>query len=82
MGFPGKNTGVGCHFPLQGIISTQGSNPCLLHWQTDSLSLSHLRSPHLPICASVWIPEILSDVKKKQEKGRQVYRVATICCLV
>ena len=25
--FPGKNTGVGCHFPLQGIFPTQGSNP-------------------------------------------------------
>ena len=23
---PGKNTGVGCHFPLQGIFPTQGSN--------------------------------------------------------
>ena len=25
-----KNTGVGCHFLLQGIFPTQGSNPCLL----------------------------------------------------
>ena len=24
--FPGKNTGVGCHFLLQGIFLTQGSN--------------------------------------------------------
>ena len=31
MDFPGKNTGVGCHFLLQGIFSTQGWNPCLLH---------------------------------------------------
>ena len=29
--FPGKNTGVGCHFLLQGIFSTQGLNPGLLH---------------------------------------------------
>ena len=28
---PGKNTGVGCHFLLQGIFRTQGSNLCLLH---------------------------------------------------
>ena len=28
-GFPGKNTGVGCHFLLQGIFLTQGLNPCL-----------------------------------------------------
>ena len=31
--FPGKNTGVGCHFHLQGLFPTQGLNPCLLHWQ-------------------------------------------------
>ena len=29
--FPGKNTGVGCHFLLQGSFLTQGSNLCLLH---------------------------------------------------
>ena len=28
--FPGKNTEVGCHFLLQGIFLTQGSNPSLL----------------------------------------------------
>ena len=42
--FPGKNTGVGCHFLLQGIFPTQGLNWCLLHWQVDSLPLSHLGS--------------------------------------
>ena len=26
---PGKNTGVGCRFLLQGIFQTQGSNLCL-----------------------------------------------------
>ena len=31
--FPGKNTGAGCHFFLQGIFLTQGSNPHLRHWQ-------------------------------------------------
>ena len=28
--FPGKNTGVGCHFLLQGIFPTQASNRRLL----------------------------------------------------
>ena len=28
---PGKNTGVGGHFLLQGIFPTQGSNPHLMH---------------------------------------------------
>ena len=29
--FPGENTGVGCHFLLQGIFPNQGSNLGLLH---------------------------------------------------
>ena len=29
--FPGKNTGVGCHFLLQGIFPTQGLSPSLPH---------------------------------------------------
>ena len=28
-GFPGKSTGVGCHFLLQGIFPTQGLKPGL-----------------------------------------------------
>ena len=46
--FPGKNTGVGCHALLQGIFLTQELNPHLLnllHWQADSLPLSHQGSP-------------------------------------
>ena len=41
---PGKNTEVGCHFLLQGIFPTQGLYLYLLHWQADSLPLSHLGS--------------------------------------
>ena len=43
--FPGSNTGVGCHFFLQGTFLTQESNLCLLHWQVDSLPLSRQGSP-------------------------------------
>ena len=32
---------VGCHFLLQGIFLTLGLNPYQLHWQVDSLPLSH-----------------------------------------
>ena len=35
------NTGVGSYSLFQGIFPTQGSNPCLLHWQADSLALNH-----------------------------------------
>ena len=33
-------TEVGSHFLFQGIFLTQGLNPCLLHWQVDSLPLN------------------------------------------
>ena len=42
----GKNTGVGHHALLQRIFLTLGSNLHLLHWQADSLPLSHLGSPY------------------------------------
>ena len=48
-GFPGKNTGVGCQALLQGIFLTLGSNPCLLHWQVDSLPLV----PHRKFSVSI-----------------------------
>ena len=35
--FPGKNTGVECHFLLQGVFPTQGLNLYFPHLQTDSL---------------------------------------------
>ena len=46
--FSSRNTGVGCHFLLEGIFLTQGSNPyllCFLHWQSDSLPIAPLGKP-------------------------------------
>ena len=42
-GYPGKNTGVGCHFLHQGIFPTQGLNThllSLLNWQVDYVPLA------------------------------------------
>ena len=50
MDFPGKNTGLDCHFLLQGIFLIQGLKLCLLsvlHWQVDSLPLHFLGSPFI-----------------------------------
>ena len=38
---PGKNTGGGCHFLLQGIFPTQGSNLCLPPYRQTLYRLSH-----------------------------------------
>ena len=45
--FPSKNTRVGCHFILQGIFLTQGSNRGLLHCRQILYQLSHQESPTL-----------------------------------
>ena len=43
--FPGKDTGVICHFFLQGIFPTQGSNPGLLHCRQILHRLNSQESP-------------------------------------
>ena len=42
--FPGKSTGVGCHFLLQGIFPPQGLNPGVLHCRQMLYRLSHQES--------------------------------------
>ena len=51
---PGRNTGVGCHAFLQGIIPTQGSNLGVLHCRWILYRLSRQGSPlhlHTLICS-------------------------------
>ena len=43
--FPGKNTGVVCHSPFQGIFLTQGSDSGLLHHRQILYHLRHQESP-------------------------------------
>ena len=52
MEFPGKNTGVGCHFLLQGIFLNHRSNLgllCLLHWLANSLPLALLHILYIAV---------------------------------
>ena len=42
--FPGKSTGVGCHFLLQGIFPAQGLNLGLPHCEQTPYHLSHQES--------------------------------------
>ena len=44
--FPGKSTGVGCHFLLQGKVPTQESNPGLPHCRQTRYRLSRQGSPN------------------------------------
>ena len=74
---PGKNTGVGCHFLLQGIFQTQGLNPCLLHllrWQAHFIPLWYLGSSFYSLISYLfckvikWTLKILNSTKKHIEK--------------
>ena len=42
---PGQDTGVGFHALLQGLLSTQGSNPGLLHCRQTLHCLRHQGNP-------------------------------------
>ena len=44
-GFLGKSTGVGCHFLLQGIFPTKGSDPSLPHCRQMLYRLSYQGNP-------------------------------------
>ena len=68
---PGKNTGMGCHFLLQGIFPTWGSNPSLFlgrwifyHWVTwcqvvsaYSLKYTIRIKDNLSLTWSLWLAE-------------------------
>ena len=55
MNFPGKNTGVGCHFLLQGIFPIQGSNPGLLHCRQILYQLNHQGRLSVCVCVCVCV---------------------------
>ena len=69
--FPGKSTGAGCHFLLQGIFLTQGSNPGLPH-------CSQMLLPSEPLGKSkqakyLYIENykiLLKNLKKSQINGK------------
>ena len=69
--FPGKNTGVGCHFLPQRIFLTQRLKPSLLNGQADSLPLSHDDQ----ISNSIWfylckVPRIVKFIESEGNTGR------------
>ena len=55
LGFSRREYWSGLPFPSLGIFQTQGSNPCILHWQADSSPLSHWGSPDVCVCVCVCV---------------------------
>ena len=60
--FPGKSTGVGCHFLLQGIFPSQGSNRGLPHCRQmlycpSCFPVAQLVK-NLPAMQETWVPSL------------------------
>ena len=70
--FQGKSTRVGCHFLLQGIFPTQGSNPGLPHCRQMLYRLSHQGSRYSSKDSSIRHSSICS-----QKRLRSLH----LCCL-
>ena len=66
---------MGCHFLLQGIFRTQGSNPCLLHCRQTLYYLSHHGSPlniQFPLEADVTASSLSSLLKRSFQSNEEV----------
>ena len=83
--FPGKDTGVGCHFLLQGIFPTQGSNLGILHLRQILLGIesSHwgLRTslqhqPKVCLCSVEALRKSLSSLMERTEAGGEITGMA------
>ena len=68
----GKNTGVGCHFLLQGIFMTQGSNPGLLICRQILYSLSYqgfFTPTMIVVIVTIWLPFLCEDKSEINQKS-------------
>ena len=63
--FPGKDTGLGCHFLFQGIFPTQGSNVGLLHCR-QILYLYRLSHQGSPLRGLTWNVSFISNSCKRE----------------
>ena len=71
--FPGKSNGVGCHFLLQRIFLTQGSNPGLLHCRQMLYRLSHQGS-----CCQLSTVRQTAYACGREEEGWGIYIVSNM----
>ena len=63
--FPGKNTGMVIHSPLQDIFPTQGLNPSLLHCRQILYHLSHHREVGMCVCYRSAVTPVTKDSSSK-----------------
>ena len=67
-----KVHGLGCSAACR-VFPDQGLNPCLLHWQADSLPLSHQGSP---------LPSLLKDILIKYRILFCLFKIIWLCLVL
>ena len=73
--FQGKSTGVGCHFLLQGIFPTQGSNPGLSHCRQTLYHLSRQGSPKDKVSFNSWFHSPLAVIFEPKKRNGVAIKV-------
>ena len=72
--FPGKNTGLGCHFLLQKIFPVLGLNPCLPCCRQTLYYLSHQKSHLMRRTDSLEKTLMLGKIEGRRRRGWQRMR--------
>ena len=69
----GKNTGLGCHFLLQGIFMTQGSNPGLLLGRqilySEPPGIVYPTPTTIIVIVTIWLPFSCKDKSEINQKS-------------
>ena len=74
---PGKNTGVGCRFLLQGIFPTQELNLHFLHWFFTTSTTWEVHSKHRTCSSSSLMGTFCSQTKQKSLFGGWLWMFST-----
>ena len=75
--FPGKSTGMGCHFLLQRIFPTQGLNLDLPHCRQTLYYLSHQGNPSFGKEFLLWKGR--SHMATPHQQGWKMYHWVSMC---
>ena len=79
LSLPGySNTGVGCHFLLQGIFLTQGLNlhlSHLLHWQAESLPPFYFYLPNMDAIFLTCLTGNYSAILSRSGESRHLHLI-------
>ena len=79
--FPGKKTGVGCHFLLQRIFPMQGLNPHILHCRQICYCLSYQGSLRR-VSQGLWKGHVHTAILKMDNQQGPIVQHMKLCSML